>query len=37
MSCLGNLIWMIFGGFINALIWCFFGALWCLTIIGIPV
>ena len=37
MSCLGNLIWMICGGFINALIWCFFGALWCLTIIGIPV
>ena len=37
MSCLGNLIWMICGGLINALIWCFFGVLWCLTIIGIPV
>ena len=37
MSCLGNILWFIFGGFWNALIWCFFGILWCMTIIGIPV
>ena len=37
MSCLGNLIWLIGGGFVNALMWCFFGLLWCFTIIGIPV
>ena len=37
MSCLGNIIWFIFGGFINALGWFIVGLLWCLTIIGIPV
>lgn len=37
MSCLGNIIWFIFGGFLNS-IYCFFaGILWCLTIVGIPV
>lgn len=37
MSCLGNIIWIIFGGFFNALGWLFIGCLWCLTIVGIPV
>ena len=37
MSCLGNLIWMIFGGFFNALGWLFWGCIWCITIVGIPV
>lgn len=37
MSCLGNLLWLIFGGLWNALIWCLFGILWCMTIVGIPV
>lgn len=37
MSCLGNLLWLIFGGLWNALIWCFFGILWSITIIGIPI
>ncbi|WP_194189833.1 YccF domain-containing protein [Clostridium chrysemydis] len=37
MSCLGNLIWMIFGGIVNALGWLLFGVLWCITIIGIPI
>lgn len=37
MSCLGNIIWIIFGGFFNALGWFFIGCLWCLTIIGIPI
>ncbi|EOT49435.1 MULTISPECIES: YccF domain-containing protein [Enterococcus] len=37
MSCLGNLIWMIFGGLIGAFSWCLAGILWCITIIGIPI
>lgn len=37
MSCLGNLLWLIFGGFISGLTWVLVGALWCITIIGIPI
>ena len=37
MSCLGNIIWLLCGGLFNALGWLFFGCLWCLTIVGIPV
>ena len=37
MKTLGNLIWLIFGGFILALAWFIVGAMWCVTIIGIPV
>ena len=37
MSCLGNIIWFIFGGFLGALGWLFVGILWCISIIGIPV
>ncbi|GAA2899156.1 YccF domain-containing protein [Enterococcus pseudoavium] len=37
MSCIGNLIWLIFGGLIGGLTWCLAGLLWCLTIIGIPI
>ena len=36
-SCLGNIIWFIFGGFFNAIGWFFTGILWCITIIGIPI
>ncbi len=37
MKAIGNLIWVIFGGFITALVWNVYGVLWCLTIIGIPL
>ncbi|MGL5379833.1 YccF domain-containing protein [Clostridium sp.] len=37
MSCLGNIIWIIFGGLFNSLAWIGAGLLWCLTIVGIPV
>lgn len=37
MGCLGNILWFIFGGFLNSLAWLFFGVLWCITIIGIPI
>lgn len=32
-----NVIWAILGGLINALGWLLIGALWCITIIGIPI
>ena len=37
MLVLGNILWFIFGGFVNDLSWLLFGMLWCITIIGIPV
>lgn len=37
MSCLGNIIWFLFGGFIASLQWYLVGFLWCLTIVGIPI
>lgn len=37
MSCIGNIIWIILGGLVNSLVWLFWGVLWCITIIGIPV
>ena len=37
MSCLGNIIWFIFGGFFGGLSWLLAGLLWCVTIVGIPV
>lgn len=36
MSCLGNLLWFIFGGFISGLSWALAGCLWCITIVGVP-
>ncbi len=36
MSCLGNIIWLIFGGFLSGLGYIIGGLLVCLTIIGIP-
>lgn len=36
MSCLGNLIWLIFGGFFAGLGYILGGLLLCITIIGIP-
>ena len=37
MGCLGNLLWLIFGGFFAGLSWLAVGLLWCLTIVGIPI
>ncbi len=37
MKFLGNLIWIICGGLFSAIGWWLAGALWCITIIGIPV
>lgn len=37
LSCLGNVIWLVFGGIFGALSWCVAGCLWCVTIVGIPI
>ncbi len=37
MRILGNILWIIFGGFLSALAWLLAGCLWCVTIVGIPV
>lgn len=36
MSLIGNIIWIIFGGLIEALGWFLAGILWSITIIGLP-
>ncbi len=37
MSCLGNVLWFLFGGLWLGLGWCLVGVLWCVSTIGIPV
>ena len=37
MSCLGNIIWFIFGGLIMGAGWLIAGCIWCITIVGIPL
>ena len=37
MKFLGNLLWIILGGWISAFSWIFAGIIWCCTIIGIPI
>jgi len=37
MGCLGNILWFILGGFVQALGWFFIGLLWSITIIGLPI
>ncbi len=37
MSLIGNIIWFIFGGFIQSIGWLLAGIIWSITIIGIPV
>lgn len=36
MSLLGNIIWLILGGFITAMMYFISGLIMCITIIGIP-
>ncbi|MEN6480528.1 MAG: YccF domain-containing protein [Anaerolineales bacterium] len=36
MSLLGNILWLIMGGLIAGLLYIVFGAVLCLTIVGIP-
>ncbi|SKA07495.1 Uncharacterized membrane protein YccF, DUF307 family [Pilibacter termitis] len=37
MSCIGNIIWMLFGGIASFLSWTIAGIACCITIIGIPI
>jgi len=37
MGCFGNILWIVFGGFIMAICWALVGLLWCVSVIGIPV
>lgn len=36
MRTVGNILWFLLGGFLSGLSWLLAGALWCITIIGIP-
>lgn len=36
MKTLGNILWFILGGFIDAIVWALIGCVWCITIFGIP-
>lgn len=36
MSTIGNIIWLVTGGFAGAILWCIAGMLLCITIVGIP-
>ncbi len=36
VSFIGNILWIIFGGLLSAIVWFLAGMLVCLTIIGIP-
>lgn len=37
MKLLGNIVWFILGGFISWISWLIVGALWSITIIGLPI
>jgi uncharacterized membrane protein YccF (DUF307 family) len=36
MNFIGNIIWLIFGGILGAILWFVAGLLLCVTVIGIP-
>ncbi|MCL2517137.1 MAG: YccF domain-containing protein [Oscillospiraceae bacterium] len=37
MKTIGNIIWILFGGFVVAIMWCVSGLVCCCTIVGIPL
>ena len=37
MRTLGNLAWLLLGGLFLSFFWYLVGALWCITLVGIPV
>ncbi len=37
MKLIANIIWIILGGLISAVIWCLGGLICCITIVGIPL
>lgn len=36
MSIIGNIIWLVLGGFLTSIAWALAGVLLCITIVGIP-
>ena len=36
MRLIGNILWFLLGGFVSGMAWVLSGAVWCITIIGIP-
>ena len=36
MKTIGNILWFLFTGLEEAIMWIFIGLVWCITIIGIP-
>lgn len=36
MRTIGNILWVLFGGFLLSLSWWLAGLIWCVTIVGIP-
>ena len=37
MSLIGNILWLLCGGLISAFVWFFWGILWSITVVGIPL
>lgn len=37
MKLIGNILWLLFGGFLSGISWALIGLLWCVTIVGIPI
>lgn len=37
MRLLGNIVWLICGGFVSGMAWIIAGFIWCITIIGLPI
>ena len=37
MKTIGNILWILLGGWLCALTWLIVGCLWCITIVGAPV
>ena len=31
-----NILWVVLGGWVDAFLWCLFGVIYCITIVGIP-
>ena len=37
MKLIGNILWILCGGFAVSLAWLLLGCLWCVTVIGVPI
>lgn len=37
MKVIGNILWLILGGFVSGMLWLAAGLFWCITVVGIPL